>query len=184
MSPCQDICPDSSMDCCAVETQTGLSWSYDQIKDNNNREIYNCVMLPFTLSAHKVWTCYFVFRRMCKIFARCHFKPLWTVMSKLYLSKTKVTFFLYFFLFRRLSSVQSHLAERCMTTWRFGLGIQVLIFLNLSFELWSEEDIKRMGYLSSGHVRAWQTQKRWSCACLVLQYAGFLCRNDLMEQKR
>lgn len=39
-------------------------------------------------------------------------------------------------------------------------------------------------YLSSGHVRVLQTQRRWSCACLGLRCAGFPSHSALVRQKK
>lgn len=113
-----------------------------QIEEHNNREIYNCAMLPFTLSAHRVWTCYFVFRNMCKNFARCHFKPLWTVMSKIILLKTKVTFFQCILFLTAHSCAQSFGRKR-MTAWHRGRVSVIIIILNLGLELWSEQQTLR-----------------------------------------
>lgn len=106
---------------------------------------------------------------MCaRTFARCHFKPLWIVMSNLHRAETKVTVFL-------------SLAE---TQWQHDAGVLWVKddYSVLQGNLKWKTDYRDGPYLSNGLVRVSQTQRRWSCACPGLHCAGFLSRSALMRQ--
>lgn len=72
-------------------------------------------------------TCGFNHRKI-KNFARCHFKPLWVVMSNFHWAETKFTFWNFFFLTAQ-SWAQSFGRKRT-TAWHGGCACEVIVNLN------------------------------------------------------
>lgn len=117
-SPCQDICPDSSMECCAVKhnnrplvyssfsPQRRFGFIKSPKEDKSGEHYYRAM-----LRSH--WRkCYFVIGSVDLItdnkcvrvdFARCHFKPLCIVMCNFHWAETKVTVTLLFFYYIHLA---------------------------------------------------------------------------------